>query len=523
VNRRVDELEIELLRPNEAAFGSAGAGDFVDIGDDLPDDVFDDEPRPRWRMAVAGLLVTGLLAGGVIAAAPWAGDTTATPPTTTAPEATTTTVATPRTTVPRDPLAGVITEPPGWLIGTGGFWQFAGASSYGESTDDQLSTGAQIDVWATRDATRATGPWLTVQTQPYSSGQLSDGAVRTTFGDRRGLITTRPDGVTHAEVSLGTTGPTLLIDSLGLGLDQVAALAAGVTAPARFDGSDPIRYGELRSRSGVFDLPLRLSRPAGYGPMVLLGVPVASSYYYQSSGSSIGVDMWNVDAATEATLALVLDPIEIPPQLQPLADELAAMGREVAVYTGTDQQANTVVMWREGERLITLTGYGPTATLAEMLVAARSARLADDGEWHDLLVQSQEGISFESNEQEVTLFGTGEFPDDGGHWDATLSNRWLWMNGPNAGWYGSFEPAEVPTVRRLVAPDVTLWIGVDPTGAAVTMRVTAAGEAPIDIPMDAFGSGTAAFHPRLVDVAATVELLDAAGQVLATSPSPAAA
>ena len=119
MNRRVDELEIELLRPNEAAFGGAGAGGFIDVDDDVPVDAFDEEPRPRWTMALAALLVTGLLAGGVVAAAPWAGDETATPPSTTTPQSTTTTTPPPRTTVPRDPLAGVETEPSGWVATPG--------------------------------------------------------------------------------------------------------------------------------------------------------------------------------------------------------------------------------------------------------------------------------------------------------------------------------------------------------------------------------------------------------------------
>lgn len=519
---------IELLAPNTGAFGVGG--DLLLVDDDGVDDAaFDDEPRPRWTMAVAGLLVTGLLAGGILAAAPWSDDTSATPPTTTSPDTTTTTDVAPRTTVPHDPLAGVPTEPAGWVIGTGGFWEFGGASSYGDM-GGTVDTGARIDLWADRGTTRTDGgPWLSVQSQPYTDGRLIADGVRTTFGGRSGVVATDADGVTHVVVDLGVTGPTLLIDSSGLPLDQIVALAAGITPPERFDRTGAIRYGDLRTRAGVFGLPLRVSRPAGYGWTALFGVPLASSYWSQDSGSSVGVDVWSVDEPALAALPLTLDPIEIPARLQPMVDALADMGRDVEAYTTIGLRSTTVVAWRDGDRLISLTGDGPTATLAQLLVAARSARLAGDVEWRELLVQSQEGIDTGGGGQGTpapTVLQTGVFADDGGQWDALLAEQFFWINGPNGtGSFTTIELDDQPSVQRFVSPAITVWVAVDPTGAATTMRITPVDTSvgtsvvtsvgtSVDVAMEHFVTGTAAVYPRLIDVAATVELLDASGAVV---------
>lgn len=511
--RSTDDELVQLLRPNEAVFGTGGGFVDADPDDDLPDDAFDDEPRPRWTVAVAGLLVTGLLAAGVIAAAPWNGDDTATPPTSTVPAATTT-VATPRTTVPRDPLAGVITEPSGWVIGTGGFWKFGGAASFGSIL---VADPGRVDVWAAPDATRS-GRWVSVESRPYVDGRLTADGVRTLFGDRPGVISTGSDDVTHVEVAVGER--TLLVDSAGLALDEVTTLATKVLPPQE-SGGTMNSYGDLLTDDGLFGLPLRSTGAvSGFGVPVL-DQPVARSYWFQDSGASISVDVWPVDEQTLSALPLVLAAVEVPPQLQATLDDLTAHGRDVSVFAPAQSAGETMVAWRDDDHLITLTGRGRTATLAQLLVSAGSARPADDTEWRDLLLRSQQGISTGTEEVQPTIMPSGEFTGSAVVWDAMLTTTFFFVNATPGNWYTpiGLELGEgaASSIQRYVAPDITVVVAVDPAGAATTMRVTIAGAAPVEVPMEAFGDGTAALHPWLENLAATVELLDDTGAVVLTA------
>lgn len=512
--RSTDDELVELLRPNEAAFGAAGGFVDVDPDADLPTDAFDEEPRPRWTVAVAGLLVTGLLAAGVIAAAPWNGDDTATPPTSTTP-VTSTTVPTPRTTVPPDPLAGVITEPSGWVIGTGGFWKFGGANSFGIPGVVELG---RVDVWAEPDATRA-GRWVAVESVPFIDGRLVADGVRTMFGDRPGLISTSSDGVSHVEVVVEQW--TLRIDSAGLGLDEVSALATDLFPPQGGDSNLNL-YGDLRSDTGVFGLPLRSTQAVSGIGASFLGAPLASSYWYQDSGASISVDVWPAKDQVLSALPLVLATVEVPPQLQPTLEDLRTHGRDVSVYAPSQPAGSTMIVWREGDRVITLTGLGRTATLAQLLVSAGSARPADDTEWRDLLVRSQQGASVGAvdADPEPIIDPTGQFAG-GGDWNGTLTTSYFFVNGAGTGWYTGVDlelgAEAASTVQHYVAPDVTIVVAVDPTGAATTMRITLAGAAPVEVPMQSFGDGRAALYPWLENVAATVELLDDTGAAVLTA------
>ncbi len=518
MNRRVDELEVELLRPNEAAFGNAGAGGFVDMADDLPVGAFDDEPRPRWTMAIAGLLVSGLLAGGIIAAAPWSDDTSATPPSTAPPAtpttgpSTDTTVSTPRPTVPRDPLAGVLTRPTGWVAEPpGDGWEFGGNYSNGEAIVAG-GTGDRIDVWAARDTDRTTGPWVIVHSTPYGQGQLHEGATRTMLGDRPAIVQARDDGTTRLIVSLGPDSATVVIDGLGIGLDQLVQLGSTVQPPEQMERT-PIRYGDLRTRDGLFGLPLRYTGQPDYSGIGLLGQASAMTNYWQdvNGGAAVEIAQRPLNAVPIDELSMVFVPVDVASQLRPLITHLARIGRDVEVYSVADQPDTTIALWQEGDQLISVTGYG--TAIEEVLLFAASARPATGDEWHDLLVKSQRGISFESDDEEPTMFQAGPFDTDG-EWQATLSPTWFWINSVDSGWYGSFAAVTEATVFRFVGTDVTVWLAIDPTGAATTMRVTVPGGEPVVVDTETLGPARAAFHLRRSDAPAIVELIDAAGAVV---------
>lgn len=517
--RHVDELEIELLRPNETAFGAAGSGGFVDVGDDEIGDVFDDEPHPRWTMAIAGLLVTGLLAAGVIAAAPWSNDTAATPPTSTTTPPTSTTTPAPHTTVPSNPLAGIPTTPVGWVATppTDSDWVFGGA---GSNDIGQGFSGERVDVWAQRDTARDTGPWLVVRSSPYNQGSLVEGGIRTTFGDRSAVVSTGTDGVTRLTVSVGPPGgpdtTTLIFESLGLGLDQLAPLAASVTPPNGFE-NEPILYGDLRSRSGVLGLPLRYSgSPAFAGAGLGPGIPDASTSYWSATGGSIEVARRPWDPEFTSVAPLLLTPMAVPPQLQPIVDDLSRMGRDVSVFTSVDQPDVGIVSWHQDDLLLSLTGY--RAPLEVLLTMARNARPATDAEWIDLLTQTQQGIQFSAADDSPSMFQNGQF-ENGTVWQGTLSDEWFWINSDNAGWYGTVTAGDTASVHRYAGTDVTVIIGIDPSGLAATMRVTAADAEPVLIDMDSLGPATAAFHLMSVDVPVQVDLLDATGAVVPVAPT----
>lgn len=510
MNRRVDELEIELLRPNEAAFGGAGAGGFIDVDDDLPADAFEEEPRPRWTMALAGLLVTGLLAGGVVAAAPWAGDETATPPPTTTPQSTTTTTPPPRTTVPRDPLAGVETEPSGWVATPAdGTWQFGGAYSQGNVILG--NTGQQLDVFAARGATR-TDPWLLVYQMPYASGQLTEGAARVQFGDRPATVHVNPDGTTRVTASDPDSSANLIIDSNGLGLDQLSALAADVQIDSL---TGEVHYGDLRSRDGVFGLPLRSSLSPDYPGVGLLGMANASTSYYSDGATSwLELSVRDLDTEMLDDLPLFFQPVELGPQTSTFVAELGSMGRQVQVYDVPDQPGTTIVVWPEGDQLVTVMGY--RASLAELLAVAVNAHPATDDEWIDLLTESQRGITIDGQENEPSAFVRGEL-EDGSVWQSNLAAGWFWANSDTASWYGAVDELDVPAVHRMVGGDMTAWVAIDPTGVATTMRITVPSAEPVMVEMEPLGTGTAALHLRSVDTTAQIDLLDAAGAVVVSA------
>jgi hypothetical protein len=437
---------IEFLPPREGAFGSGEEVDFVGFdGDD--DGGFDDEPpRSRWLTALAVVGVTALLAGGVIAAAPWDGEEVSTPPTTvpatttTAPRPTTTSVA-PEPTLP----PGFDTDPPGMLLSGPSSFQLAGAQSdqgYGTSAGDPL------EVWASPDAARTSGRWVVIDSREMMGDfeNLRRGAVRIDVGGRRALMTVAVDGVVEVELP-PTDGVGFAITSFGLGLDQIARIAATVSIDAR-----GIDHGDLLDPGGPLEgLELRVADDTDFYPWGgVVGPPDAWSYFVDTaSGDWVQVTV-DRPTPTEQTLAdlVAAVPIDVA-TLDP--DELAGL----AALTEQVDDPSTLLVATDGRETSFLVvkfalGNGQQVTVSssadldDVLMLSAQLELAGPDAWREASIESVNGPGVQFESDPPTGLGLGGDATD--RWSAQVDQRWFTISGNDYYFSSPFDPVSGPTV-----------------------------------------------------------------------------
>lgn len=528
-------MEIEFIRPNEAAFGAVG--DLVDEGDDTPAS-FDDEQRPRWLAAVAGLVVLVLLAGGVIAAAPWDSGDTAPAPTTT--ERTSETSEPPSTTpvlstTAPDPLEGQQLLPRGWVAEPPVGWQLSGGySNRARPLDGWIDPSQTFEVWAAPGATRTTGTWISLRAGPFAFTQLLANGTRFTTGDRLAAVTTTPSGVQKMTVQLPSQAE-LTIEGFGVAFDQLLRIATELQ-PAT--ATDPIDYGTLLEPGGPFD-GLELVSDASvllYGTL-LTANDAEATVVSDDQSMFVGIGLGRRPRAADPLLPVLMERITDRPDVASIVAGIdATTGRTTEVYDmrdvgGPDSYA---VTWPVGDatydddatKVITVVGYG--APLTDVLDLAASARPADEDEWREVLLRSYTQPDTEDSSQlppEAT-FG-GEFSDGyawrgnltlGYVYASTLSGRSTWSAGP----FGR-APEPVTRVLRYAGPDLTMIVAFARwPDTSRSMRLTVGGQVLEPIPMEPLGreAVVGAIYLSREDVPIVVELLDADGAVRAVDPAP---
>ena len=244
---------IEFLPPDEHAFGGADGTTFHGL-DDEPDwgaDPDDDTPRSRWATLVAALTVVGLLTAGVVAAAPWAGDDSATAPTTVP---TTLPVAPPTTSDRGTDGRDTVTTAPapidptvrGWLLDPPVAGQRLVALADPGQFVDPLPLGWG-EVWASPDATRTTGRWISITVledrgrEPFDP--VDAAAIPVDDAGRPARAVFARDGVLQLQLLRdGDAAPRFVtIDAFGFTVPGLLELAAGLTLDTGRPGADDDR------------------------------------------------------------------------------------------------------------------------------------------------------------------------------------------------------------------------------------------------------------------------------------------
>ena len=515
--------DIEFLAPNAAAFGTSHLDDLVSLAaDDAVFDEPDDEPRPRWLTAIAGVVIVGFIAAGVVAAAPWD-----TPVATPAPSTTfVTTAASPPTTTRPSP-ATLTTEsipvtPTGWLADLHpDEWVLGGAYS----RPDMFRGQQQLDVWAAPGASRTEGRWLVVR-RGGSSGRLLPDAARTMAGERPAAVSQPTDGVTTVDVrlddQLDDRGTTAQLQAHGLDLAELIGLAA--TLPARQATTAFLDYGSVLDTDGrLLGLDLRSTGEVAYEGFGLFGFARAAAYYQRlDSPGSVELSQRPLDdVASDDVLSLLLDPVEILPGSPEAAtvDQMATRGRAVSVRALPEDLRQQVVTWvepdtldGEGEQLVAVTGYG--VDTGELLQVAQRARPADIALWGEMVRGTANAPGNPSGNGTLSMSDASGTFSSGEVWGGQIGTTSAYVNDGTTGGFIHYDLPMGSSVQRFASVDLDVVVAASrwPDTARI-MRVTVEGQEPFDIPMEQVGDEAifAAMYPSIDRVPVTVELLDSSG------------
>ena len=503
-SRRAADGTIELLAPNDAAFGGGSALELV--ADDDRGGGFDDEPRPRWLMAVAGLVVVGLAAAGVVAAAPWNGDTVTAPITVVPPS------TAPPSTVPTtgsgDGTSSGIPLPTGWVSDRPDGWRQV---AFANLAPNDGSFGDQLDVWATRDATWADGTWFALHAAPQASTFLLEGGSRFAVGDRTVVMGTDPTGVTVTGVTLplppdevGTPPPGYDIRSRGVPLDQLIDFVTDFVPPVPGGAID---YGDIPQLGTLLGTSLVFSAPTDGGLTSLIGSPETASIVSDDGGrTGIATATSTADATVDTVLPLLYEPVATVA----LASRRPASAQVTVYRDGADERL--LATWIVDDQRVTVWSY--RVDVDTFVAAVASARPATDDEWTQLLDDAENPPQDDVVVSSTAISGTLA---DAGRWTGQVNDGSFYVTTETLGWSASFDAAA--PVHRFVAADVDIVLATTAPGdTARTMRVTVDGREPVDVALVEI-SGTGSWTGAWVDtsIVATpihVELLDTDGVVV---------
>lgn len=475
------DTDIEFLAPDSRAFGDSMQADFVGFdGDDAGGFGDDERPRSRWLMAVATVVVCGLIAAGVVAAAPWAGDATVAPTTTAPPPSTA--VAVPVTTA--DIMEGVPVQPAGWVVDDPpADLQFAGAFSL------PMPSGQQdpLDVWVERPDDPAAGRWLVVRWVTYhDTSVLTSGGTRLVSGARRMMLSVDGDGVStvHATVGDDTSPNGIEIRSSGVAPEALVGLVGAVRFDLATDAA--IGYGDeaAAATAGLVLAWSGFTSTAGVGP--LSEADAGTWFFRPGDGSGMQIEHRSVDRSLLPYMPLLYREVPLGEEVAP---EMQAIGRPTRVFSlgSNDTERWHVAVWVDGDQAVSITSFD--IDLSATLAAMATARVAADDEWTDLIEQTQRGISFDEGGPSASATLSGTFTD-GTTWTGSFSSTYLWIDAAGDGWYTPVRVPDGTEVRQYAGIDIDVVTATarwpEP---ARTMRVTAGGAPPVDVPMVQVGDG----------------------------------
>jgi hypothetical protein len=503
---RTDPEPIEFIAPRAGAFGPSDVADFVGVDADANVDFGDDQPQSKWLAALAVVSVTGLLAGGVIAAAPWdaspdaaATTTTTTPVVTTAPLTTVRvpTIFEPDIEVPTSPI-GYVFEDPGDLV-------FVGAYSNPLAGEADRGMRGQLGIWKTDDATRLSGRWFAVTTNPNSPDfeEVRPDAVRIDIDGHPALVSTIFDGVVHI-ISYPERDTPFELAGFGYTLDELLSIAETTRTPGEkidLSGVDPILLEGLRNV---------VLRPTwgGIGPQLLTDSRASTQWATPDATGWVSID-WRPASTADFTIFNMLFPAA------PFDSTASGTLRSWPF------DATGIIAAREdGPRTVTVTAYGRSAGKITDLLA--SARLAGVAEWEQLVLDPPPFEPEFSTQPAMAQIGRGTFAD--GDWFAQLTPLTgnLLLSWTNSGWGGSVGPTlQGPTVHTFSSIARTFIVVTtrvpDPT---TRFRITLSGQPPVEVDLIGVAdtdvhAGAFAFSELLPY---TVEFLDTDGNVVGAEP-----
>lgn len=467
---------IEFLPPREDAFGERDGAAFVGLDGDDDDRWDDDPPASRWASLVAAVTVFGLLTAGVVAAAPWRDDTAdrdTTPPTTVASDPTTpgragtATTATVATEVLDPSVTGWLFDPP--VAGQ----RLVSVVDPGDDVD-RFDAG-WAEVWASPDATRTSGRWLSITLQPTGrsdgSGGWGDGAFErlepgwfpVDDAGRPARASVGRDGVVQLSVTrTAADGAQLLtIDGFGFTVPQLIELASTVSVDDRGPGADDDRpvFGRPDLLSGLESIAA-LPSPFDLVDGVLLGPSSGGGVFY------VGPDPTDVTLLRERPIG------SVDPRLAALAFSPGIDGDQPwAIFTGfiPDEYAVgerdvdgidvRVARFTTGESDVWLVTTLSAGVLPALLDDVRRVSAAEWAAAHERALQAPGFVDLGRDDPPIAI-GGGSLPD-GTPWSATVSAE-----------RGDLEVVVTDDVMR--PRPVTTLIGFDRAGAIGTVAIDGA-------------------------------------------------
>jgi hypothetical protein len=380
---------IEFLAPRDSIFGGDGPVDFSGIDlDDLPDHD-DAAPRSRWLAGIALVVVTGLIVFAVVASSPW--DSPASAPATTI-GATTVEAADQRlapTTVPAStgPVTGYVFDrlPAGFAI--------RGAWTNSNTADADESARGWGAVWATADATRTSGSWISVTLLPYSSGDIGFESTRVLLdgqgqGGRIAMVHDEGDGVMWVTIPMSPPDVqrTVMLRTYGRTFDEVVELASSIGIdddhPRVVDDRplflDPtLLDGYELVASGPTDTDL-------IDAYMGAGVSDSSTYYTTGEGGGPAVDETYIeinasryDPNLEPLGRLAVGPLRIFPDTASVPSDFTGDDLVLGV-SPSNSNREVVARWRTGDTIIAIRTTIPLADLLDLLPTVRQTTA---GEW----------------------------------------------------------------------------------------------------------------------------------------------
>ncbi len=526
-----DAGDIEFLAPDPTAF--AGTTMAAGLPPDPGPEPSADEPLPAPRRAgiVATVGLLALVAAGTAVVAPWGGDA-ATPPT--SPPPTTLPAALPGTGPATEATDGVTTAAPTstidpFTLATPGFvitppsdLRLTGA--YSTEADDpgagRSPTAGWGDVWATPDATRTSGRWVSVTVLPYGWDVISTNAVRIDAGGRVGVLTTADDGGKTLEIVYGTQVDrfTLRLEAWGFSLDELTALAASIdvdtdpTAPDDDQAVVAATRPTYRSPELLDGLTMLMSEGTETDPIIsTVGRAITAATIYTNPDVTREVWLVRLDPTSfdRSIFALWFTPRalstdQVLSRATALPDDLVMGTIDSGVVFGS------LALWTDPGSGELLLAFG-TLEPAEIQALVPSVRQASPAEWSAARRSQPDGGSDSSTlPPDPTLVAGQGTLADGTAWKVTVDpvdpvGR-LRLGGDESSWPMFDDAAD--RIALLARPDLAIAVVRMP--GANTVRITTADGVIEQAFVDAAAIVVDALGPY------TVDILDATGQMVDT-------
>jgi len=459
--------DLELLAPDPAAFGGAGAAPSPDgPGSGVDAGFGDDAPVHGTRLAALAAVVL-LVVVAVVSAAPWAGDEGAAPPT--LPSTSAPAVAPPTTAT--SPLP--VRSPPrgsGHLLSPvpDGFTLRRAASPTG------AARVGRFELWATPGSNRTKGSWTAIQVVEGAGGVRALDARRVDIGGRAGAVRSSPDGVVEAQVAIDERR-SVTVTAFGRSEDELVQLLGSV---------------------GEVDLPYALALTASVRGQVLVhasghGAPsLAAQYVAEGARATARWERASDGAWLEVTSAPLTMDSEVlarfavagVPSLMLSGPSVRFDVGDLSVMTGAlpdAAPAANVARWieygEEASEVVTLTSSLPADELLDLVPAVR--RAGSDA-WADAVqVAAAHGDGADQMLEIPQLIGRGTVR--AGPWTASLHAGELVRVAVPGGAGALFTTAVLATspVAVVALDDVSVVVARVPAdlGAATLSVTTASG------------------------------------------------